>query len=135
VKVRLSIGSSSGYDEPDGLAPRPHPASILRTDLAGDEPRLPSLSEIVRQSVHVWLVDSARNLWRRLTFDPALSPNGNVVVGTDSGGVRVPASRQSRHLCRNVNGVGTETALATRSTSGPKTGRRTDAIWPTAKYD
>ena len=61
----------------------------------------------------IWLVDSARNLSRRLTFDPALSPNGNVVWSPDGQRVAFASQRAGNRDIyeKNVNGVGTETAL------------------------
>jgi len=61
----------------------------------------------------IWLVDWARNLSRRLTFDPALSPNGNVVWSGDGKQVAFASTRAGNRdiYARNVNGVGAETPL------------------------
>lgn len=61
----------------------------------------------------IWLVDWARNLSRRLTFDPALTPNGNVVWSSDGSRVAFASQRAGNRdiFQKNVNGVGTETPL------------------------
>jgi serine/threonine protein kinase/Tol biopolymer transport system component len=61
----------------------------------------------------IWLVDWARDLSRRLTFDPALTPNGNVVWSSDGSRVAFASQRAGNRdiFQKNVNGVGTETPL------------------------
>ena len=59
------------------------------------------------------LIDWARDFSRRLTFDPALSPNGNVVWSPDGKRVAFASQRAGNRDIyeRNVNGVGTDTPL------------------------
>ena len=61
----------------------------------------------------IWLVDWARDLSRRLTFDPALTPNGNVVWSSDGSRVAFASQRAGNRdiFQKNVNGVGIETPL------------------------
>ncbi len=61
----------------------------------------------------IWLIDWARDFSRRLTFDPALSPNGNVVWSPDGKRVAFASQRAGNRDIyeRNVNGVGTDTPL------------------------
>lgn len=63
----------------------------------------------------IWLIDWARDLSRRLTFDPALSPNGNVVWSPDGRRVAFASQRAGNRDIyeRNVNGVGADTPLLT----------------------
>ena len=83
-------------------------------DLARDGAQI-AVGQRDRQSSQydLWLLDWARNFSRRLTFDPALSPNGNVVWSPDGRRVAFASQRAgSRDIYeKNVNGAGTETPL------------------------
>ena len=83
-------------------------------DLARDGTQI-AVGQRDRQSSQydLWLLDWARNLPRRLTFDPALSPNGNVVWSPDGRRVAFASQRAGNRDIyeRNVNGAGTDTPL------------------------
>ena len=83
-------------------------------DLARDGTQI-AVGQRDRQSsqLDLWLLDWAHNLSRRLTFDPALSPNANVVWSPDGRRVAFASQRAGNRDIyeRNVNGTGTETPL------------------------
>jgi Tol biopolymer transport system component len=65
----------------------------------------------------IWLIDWARNIPKRLTFDPALTPNGNVVWSPDGSRVAFASERAGNRdiFEKKVSGVGTEIPLLTTS--------------------
>ena len=65
----------------------------------------------------VWLLDWARSLPTRFTFDPALTPNGNVVWSPD-GRIAFASERAGNRdiFEKRANGVGAETPLLATST-------------------
>ena len=98
------------------------PASTPRISiLPGTERRSPSRQRNRQGSQYdIWLIDWARNFSRRLTFDPALSPNGNVVWSPDGRRVAFASQRAGNRDIyeKNVNGVGI------RNTPSGNPGRR-----------
>ena len=83
----------------------------LARDGTRDRRRATRSSELPVQTF--WLLDWTRNFSRRLTFDPALSPNGNVVWSPDGRRVAFASQRAGNRDIyeRNVNGAGADTVL------------------------
>ena len=68
-------------------------------------------------SYDIWLIDAERKAQTRFTFDPALSPNGNVVWAPDGLGILFASERTgNRDIFEKKIATGTETPLLETST-------------------